>query len=98
RIRDRTQTLTVAGLSIALVVVIGGLANVFAARHFRRSDWTHAQVYSISPKTRAILANLTRDVKVTVFMIPNDRAGGNDVYQLTTELLDQLRAKAAGRL
>ncbi|HJZ88134.1 MAG TPA: DUF4350 domain-containing protein [Polyangia bacterium] len=92
--RARTQSRLAAAASIALTVAIAGMVNYMAARHFRRSDWTRAQIYSLSDKTRAILSGLDKDLKITVFMIP-----GNDVYQFTDELLTQFRRYApAGRL
>jgi ABC-2 type transport system permease protein len=94
------------GLSLALSLVAAALAlgiavmvNVLAARHYVRGDWTSSRLYSLSPKTVAVMQALPRPVSVTVFLYPRreseeDRA----VASLLRELLLRLQRHAGDRL
>ncbi|HEY1435692.1 MAG TPA: GldG family protein, partial [Thermoanaerobaculia bacterium] len=57
-----------AGILLAAAVLVG--VNYLALRHWKRFDWTHTQIYSLSDTTRKILAGLKQPVQVTVFMVP----------------------------
>ena len=95
--KERTRTWSQALVSIALLAGICVMVNYLAARHFRRSDWTSAKIYSVSEKTRGILGALDKDVKITVFMIPSGR-GQNDAFDFTQELLEQFKRFGAGKI
>jgi ABC-type uncharacterized transport system involved in gliding motility auxiliary subunit len=55
-----------AGILLAIAVFLG--VNYLALRHWKRFDWTHTQIYSLSDTTKKILAGLKQPVQVTVFM------------------------------
>ena len=77
-----------AGILLAAAVLVG--VNYLALRHWKRFDWTHTQIYSLSDTTKKILAGLKQPVQVTVFMVPGRS-------RLLTEVKELLaRYQAAG--
>ena len=74
------------GAGLVLLALNLVLANVIAARHYWRGDWTRARVFSLSPRTRAVLEGLRRPVKLILFMVPPERYR-ESLYQETRELL-----------
>ena len=77
-------------ISLLLLAVVLGMANYLAARHYRRGDWTRAKVFSISDKTIQVVRGLSKDVKVTAFMMEPGR-GQESVYDEVKELLTRLQ-------
>lgn len=69
----------VAGLAVALMV------NWIGFRHYRRFDWTRSKVYSISEKTRSVLARLEEPLKIVVFLTEDK----SPVYHEVRELADR---------
>jgi len=59
---DGARALQLAGLAAA--IVLAGVVNVLAARHFTRWDWTAHKRWSISPATLETLNALDRPVEV----------------------------------
>ncbi len=59
---DGAQLLQLGGLVAA--VVLAGMLNVIAARHFTRWDWTAARRWSLSPATVETLRGLEQPVDV----------------------------------
>ncbi len=55
----------------ALVIGILVTANVIASRGLQSEDFTRGQLYSLSPKSRAVLQRLDSDLQVTGFFRPN---------------------------
>ena len=74
------------GIFLAAALLVG--VNYLSARHWKRGDWTRAQIYSISPKTKAILADLKKPVRITVFMTPQK----SRLYSEVRELLSRYQA------
>jgi len=81
-------------LSLLLLAVVLALGNYLAARHYRRGDWTAAQMFSISDKTVSVLKALDKDVKVTAFMLAPGR-GQESVYDEVKELLTRFQRYSA---
>ncbi|HEX6487928.1 MAG TPA: GldG family protein [Candidatus Dormibacteraeota bacterium] len=56
------------------VVVLGALAflNVFASRGLQHVDLSASQLHSLTPKSRAVLAQLHSDLDVIAFAAPSD--------------------------
>src|SRR5438045_2586964 len=73
----------VAELLLALVLALG--ANYLAARHYRRSDFTRGQTFTLSPKTGQLLHSLSQPVEAIVFMLPSGE-DANDLYADVREL------------
>src|SRR5207245_3369812 len=72
--RDRTRVLTgtSAGLGVLFAAALVCGANYLAARHYRRFDWTHGGVYTLSGKTLRVLRNLRQDVHLLAFGSQSD--------------------------
>jgi ABC-type uncharacterized transport system involved in gliding motility auxiliary subunit len=77
----RTGTSAV-GILLAAALLLG--FNYLAARHWARSDWTRARIYSLSEQTKTILAGLKEPVRVTVFMTPRQSRLLPEVKELLT--------------
>lgn len=82
------QALQLGGLAAA--VVLAGLVNVLAARHFTRWDWTHDCRWSPSPATLETLHGLEQ--QVDVWVIAGD---GEPVEQSLRPLLAAYRAETS---
>ncbi len=67
---DGAQLLQLGGLVAA--VVLAGMLNVIAARHFTRWDWTAARRWSLSPATVETLRGLEQPVDVWAIAGPGD--------------------------
>jgi len=80
-----------------VLLALGGLvlANVVAARHPRRGDATHSQIYSLSPRTLAVARALPADVQVVVL---DGLPAVAEIYDDIDELLLRLEHAARGRL
>ncbi|HET6280905.1 MAG TPA: Gldg family protein [Polyangia bacterium] len=84
-------------LAPALVLLIAGMVNYLAGRHYVRGDWTRTGVYALSEKTVNVLRGLQRPVSVTVFLYP--RRGGEEARALgglVRELCDRFARHAPG--
>src|SRR5436305_6460619 len=65
----KTGTLGAAVLLLAALLLI---VNYFGFKYYKRFDWTRTHLYSLSPKTRSVLASLHQDVNAVVFLSPQD--------------------------
>ncbi len=77
-----------AGILLAAAVLVG--VNYLALRHWKRFDWTHTQIYSLSDTTKKILDGLKKPVQVTVFMVP----GRSRLLTEVKELLSRYQARS----
>lgn len=73
------------GILLAVALLLG--VNYLSSRHWKRGDWTRTHIYSLSEKTRQILAGLKKPVRVTVFMTSRAR-----LYTEVRELLARYQA------
>ena len=80
----RTGTLGAGVLLVAALLVI---VNYFGGKYYKRFDWTETRLYSLSEKSRNVLADLDKDVEVVVFLSPQD-----ELYEPTRELLRRYEA------
>jgi ABC-type uncharacterized transport system involved in gliding motility auxiliary subunit len=84
------QWVEAGGVLAAMVVAV--FVNVFVARHYRRWDATHHQLYTLSPATRETLRSLGESVEVDVFLSTADPLTNSvkfllNAYQAETERL-----------
>lgn len=86
---NRTRYRTTLGAAVVLGLGILALVNWLGARHYRRFDWTKSGLYTLSPKTAAVLKDLKIPVTITVFMTP-----GSPLWAETQEILRRYRAKS----
>ncbi len=78
------------GVAVLLGLGILVLVNYVGSRRFARFDWTRSGLYSLSPKTLAVLKELKAPVSVTVFMVE-----GSPLIRETKELLARYQARTA---
>jgi ABC-type uncharacterized transport system involved in gliding motility auxiliary subunit len=85
--RSSRLSASTVGIVLAAALVLG--VNDLAARHWKRFDWTRAQVYSLSETTKKTLDALQKPVQVTVFMTQRSRLAPE-----VKELLTRYRARS----
>ena len=78
-----------AGILLAIAIFLG--VNYLAFRHWKRFDWTHTQIYSLSQTTDKILDGLKKPVQVTVFMT----ATSSRLFPDVKELLSRYQAQSS---
>ena len=76
-------------VAVALALALTGMANWLGFRHYARADWTESRIYSLSEKTRNVLAGVDKDVAVVVFMTPS-----TPLYTEVRELLARYQAQS----
>lgn len=84
RLQGRANV-TVASLLVAAIVV---MANYLAFRHYQRFDWTSERIYTLSDRTRAIVRDLDRDVRIYMVM-----SSAEPNHRDLRELLERYRAE-----
>jgi ABC-type uncharacterized transport system involved in gliding motility auxiliary subunit len=80
----RSSRLGVSGAGILLAIAVFVGVNYLSLRHWKRFDWTHTQIYSLSDTTKKILAGLKQPVQVTVFMTQGSSRLLPEVKELLT--------------
>lgn len=85
--RSSRLSASTVGIVLAAAIVLG--VNYLASRHWKRFDWTRAQVYSLSETTKKTLDALKTPVQVTVFMTPRSRLATE-----VKELLSRYQARS----
>lgn len=75
------------GAGVLLVAALLVIVNYFGGKYYKRFDWTETRLYSLSEKTKNVLADLGKDVEVLVFLSPQD-----ELYEPTRELLSRYEA------
>ncbi len=75
------------GAGVALVAALVLAANYFGWKYYQRFDWTGSKIYSLSEKSRGVVAALDKDVEALVFMSPNE-----ELYTPVRELLARYEA------
>lgn len=63
----RMQHLNI-GTSTLLLLLLFGLLNYLAFRHYKRWDWTAEQLYTLSSRTQRVLKGLKSPVSIYVFL------------------------------
>ena len=86
--RKQALRYTTTGIiGVVLALALTAMVNWLAARHYLSADWTSSKMYSISDKTRSILADLGEEIRVVVFMTP-----ASPLYDQVLELLNRYAA------
>ncbi len=75
------------GAAAVLTVALFVLVNYFGWKYYTRWDWTNEGLYTLSEQSKNIVANLDKDIRVTVFMDPQEEG-----YQQALELLSRYEA------
>lgn len=91
--RQQTQQALARGsmlsAGVLLVAALIGLVNYFGMKYYQRFDWTGSGLYSLSDKTKSVLAGLPEDkpVSITLFLPP-----GSPLHDPAKELLERYAA------
>lgn len=84
RIRTRTRKRFLSGfnssVSVILFFVLVVMLNYISSRNYIRHDLSRDQFYSLSDKTKSMLASLPGPVRITVFIQP-----GHEIYHMVYE-------------
>lgn len=86
----------VAEAMLCVLLLLG--VNVVSARHYRRADWTRGALFSLSERTRDLLADLSqegRTVNVSVFLFESEPS---ELTVNVKELLQRAERAARGHL
>jgi ABC-type uncharacterized transport system involved in gliding motility auxiliary subunit len=83
----RTATRIAASASSLFLLAILGMVNYLGFRHYQRFDWTSQGLYTLSPKSKTVLRDLSQDVDVYVFL-----SRGESGFLTTDELLKRYAA------
>lgn len=86
--RRRSQALLWGGLNALLVVAIAAMLNYLAFRHYERWDWTEHEIYSLSPRTVAVLGELDRSVEIFILLSESEPG-----FEELRNLLERYRAE-----
>ncbi|MEM8961825.1 MAG: Gldg family protein [Acidobacteriota bacterium] len=73
------------GVILAVLVFVG--VNYLGMRHWQRLDWTASQLYTLSDKSRAVAAELDRDVEIVMITTAPDE----ELARAIVELLERYR-------
>ncbi|MEM7049159.1 MAG: GldG family protein [Acidobacteriota bacterium] len=91
--RDSKGTIFKTGMqsaSLLLLVALLAIVNYFGWKYHQRFDWTATEIYSLSDKTKNVLANLEQDVEAVVFLNPVD-----PLFDSVEELLARYEAASS---
>jgi ABC-type uncharacterized transport system involved in gliding motility auxiliary subunit len=88
--RQQAVRYTISGVvAVVLVIALTVMINWLSARRWARADWTTTRIYSLSEKTENILAELSDEIRVVVFMTPQ-----TSMYDQVQELLERYKAES----
>lgn len=86
-----TRRSVIAGSTLSAgVVLVGALlvfANYFGFKYHQRFDWTQSKLYTLSEKSKQVVAEMTADVEAIVFLPPSSQ-----LYEQVKELLARYEA------
>jgi ABC-type uncharacterized transport system involved in gliding motility auxiliary subunit len=86
--RQQTVRYATAGvIATALVIGLTIMVNWISVRHWHRFDMTSSKIYSLSEKSKSILAGLEDEINVVVFMTE-----ASSMYRQVSELLSRYEA------
>ncbi|NJL29404.1 MAG: GldG family protein [Thermoanaerobaculia bacterium] len=75
------------GLGAVLALALFVMVNYLALRHYKRFDWTSSKIYSLSEKTKNVLADIDRPIDLVSVLDP-----GSQLYPAVDELLSRYEA------
>ena len=84
---------TTLSLAVIVVTILFLLLNYLSMRHYKRWDWTSAQLYTLSEKSKQVVRDLDRDVDIIVLLDP-----ASELYTAASELLDRYEATNPQRI
>lgn len=91
--RNKALDTTTLSAGIVVVLVLFVMLNYLGGRHYKRFDWTAAQIYTLSDKSVRVIESLDRDVDILVLLNP-----ASELYAAADELLDRIVAANPERI
>lgn len=89
--RSESQAMWIKGSTLGVGVVLAAalfaMVNYLSLRHYQRLDWTSSKLYTLSEKSRNVLAGLDREVRGVIFLSPS-----SPLYGPADELLTSYEA------
>lgn len=85
--RDKWIRGTTVSAGVLVSVALFAMVNYLAMRHYERWDWTSTELFSLSEKSKNVIAGVDRDIDAVVFLSP-----GSEVYDQVDELLSRYAA------
>lgn len=86
--RSESQAMWIKGSTVSVGVVLAvalfGMVNYLSLRHYQRLDWTSSKLYTLSEKSRNVLAGLDREVRAVIFLSPSSPLYGPALELLTS--------------
>jgi len=83
----RTKYNATMTASALLMLVIVGMVNYLAYRHYARLDWTTVGMFTLSPKSVEVIKGLETDIDIYLFL-----SQGEPSYEQADELLKRYKA------
>jgi hypothetical protein len=68
RVQGALTTLAGGPASALLGLVLFGMVNILAARHYRRFDWTRAQLFTLSARSQQVARNVRDPIEIVVLL------------------------------
>ncbi|MGE0640417.1 MAG: GldG family protein [Thermoanaerobaculia bacterium] len=78
---------SILSAGVLLVAALVGLLNYFGMKYYKRFDWTGSKLYSLSDKSKSVLAGLDKQIDVTLFLPPS-----SPLHDPSRELLERYAA------
>ena len=85
--RQKLAKGSILSAGVLLVAALVGFVNYFGMKYYKRFDWTGSKLYSLSDKSKSVIAGLDKEIDVTLFLPP-----GNALRDPSKELLERYAA------
>jgi hypothetical protein len=76
-----------APAAMLLAVALCAIVNLLSARHYRRFDWTRAQLFTLSPRSQQVARAVRSPIELVVLL-----GRGEPQWRESTELTERYRA------
>lgn len=63
---------SILGAGVVLAVMLFLIANYFGSKYHSRFDWTEGNIFTLSEKSKQVLADVSLPIEIIVFLSPND--------------------------
>lgn len=87
--RQRWIDSSTLSAGVILVLAMVAMVNYFAWKYYKRFDWTSEELYTLSEKSRSVVASLEAPIEAVVFLSP-----GDPLFAPVDELLQRYAAES----
>ncbi|MFQ5527895.1 MAG: GldG family protein [Thermoanaerobaculia bacterium] len=88
--RNRWVESSTLSAGVVLVLALVVIVNYFAWKYYQRFDWTSDELYTLSEKSKSVVAGLEEPIEAVVFLSP-----GEPLFEPINELLSRYAAESA---